>query len=129
MNIVNDFKSNYNLLIQHIDMIEKTNIEYKEKIKQLESDYNDLNKVSKIREYDKQLFELKRENEFLKNQLEKAKNKIQPINIEKKYSTIMYKNINYLMDDDTKEIFTINNNVKDVLVARLVNGKFKKISV
>jgi len=172
MDIINIFKSNHNDILNYIVKLEESNKNYAIKLKNLEEDYNDLNKVSKIKEYDKQLFELKRENEFLKGRIEKMKivnnmpknnettednglanelpnklsknsepnkvnnmsknsepNKVNNSELpekEKEYETIVYKKINYFVDMDTNEIFTIKNNKKDMLVGDLINGKFKK---
>ena len=170
MDIINIFKSNHNDILNYIAKLEESNKNYATKLKNLEEDYNDLNKVSKIKEYDKQLFELKRENEFLKGRIEKMKivnnisknndcideynlsnnlskksesdktnnmsknSELDKVNnmsknsesLKKEYETIVYKKINYFVDMDTNEIFTIKNNKKDMLVGDLINGKFKK---
>ena len=186
MEFINNLKANFNVNVNNLEKFittiqdenNKLKTELSEKnlyIAKLNDEMKNLNSVSRIKNQDKQLFEMQKENDFLKSQLEKYKkdksNNInetpkvitketvketpretpkEPSNVstkeivketinetpretpkeeqeeENNLTVIKYKKKDYLLNEDTNEIFEAINNV-NILVANLVNGKFKKL--
>jgi hypothetical protein len=131
MDTINCLKDNTKILETFITSLLTENNDLKNKLTNLQNKYNDLEKESKqqynvsiVKNFNTQINELKAKNTMLENQLSKYKKNNEP---KKEYDVIEYKNVEYLIDPETDDIFESDDGSPGKLVAKLVNGKFKKI--
>ena len=141
MDIINSLNDNYHKIQNYFhqltnenDNLKKELVVLKHKYDELETDYKQFQNVSIHKSLYKQIDDLKSRNDILEKQLAKYKIKETkevtetPETLpEKDFNEISYKKNTYLLDPVTNDIYEDNDGNPGELVAKLVNGKFKKL--
>jgi hypothetical protein len=129
-------RTNENLLKlnRELESDNKLNNSYKNIIKELENENSKKNKdieylENKLKVCENRIFCLEEEISSsnllkLKEENDKLIEKIKSLENEEEYETIIYKNIEYIIDDE-QNVYTIKDNKPDKIVGKLKNNKVK----